>query len=531
MRGRNPAGPEFVEKLKGSDKAKRRARVVLEMLAGQCRVPEACHRLGIKEARLDQLRLEGLQAMVTELEDKPAGRPARTPTPADLDNEHLRAEIERLQAELNVALVRAELAVGLPRVGAKSKKNDAPAASVPNEDKAPRLNIPSEEAIVAHVKKLISNEPVAEGPPRHDFPGQRADRDNEQIIRGHVVATGQGLVEQGWSWTEAAGLLDIPERTLRGWRSVLATRPLASPALGRPVQLALPAQRAQIIDRIDELGPGVGVPTLRTEFPNVTRYEITNILGCCRQEWRWQHRQELQELHWFTPGAAWAVDFHGPRAQPIDGRFPYLLAVRDLASGMVLLWLPITDATARSAIEALEMLFLVHGAPLVLKSDNGSAFIAARLRKLCRRFGVKNLYSPPQTPSYNGSIEATIGSLKIRTERYAAQDGRPSLWTKADADAARHEANTAARPHGPRPDQAWAARPRITQAQRDQFLAAAARRFKNLVANQGPPKDHAQRRATERDTISQVLVELGYLSITRGRTRLPVCKKKVAEMT
>ena len=144
------------------------------------------------------------------------------------------------------------------------------------------------------------------------------------------------------------------------------------------------------------------------------------------------------------------------------------------------------------------------------------------------------MYSPPRSPDYNGSIEATIGSLKTRTERYAAQAGRSGLWTTADTDAARYEANTAARPHGPTgpsPDQAWAARARITQAQRDQFLAAAARRFDGLFANQEPPKDHAQRRAMDRDTISQVLVELGYLSITRGRSRLPICKKKVAEMT
>ena len=385
-----------------------------------------------------------------------------------------------------------------------------------------------------HLKKPISSESVTEGPPRQGYAGQRANRDNEQIIRGHLVAVGECLFEQGWTWTETSCLLQIPQRTLRGWRTVPATGPLAPLMLGRPAYLAPPNQRNLIINRIDQLGPGVGVPTLRAEFPGVTRRALTSILDRFRQEWRCQHRQVLQELHWSTPGAVWAIDFHGPRAQPVDGRFPYLLAVRDLASGLVTLWLPFTDATARSAVEALEMLFLVHGAPLVLKSDNGSAFIAAQLRKLCRRFGVKNLYSPPQTPSYNGSIEATIGSLKIRTERHAAKDGRPGLWTTADADAARHEANTAARPHGPTgpsPDQAWAARLRITQAQRDQFLAAAAHRFKDLVAQQGPPKDHAQRRAMERDTISQVLVELGYLSITRGRSRLPVCKKKVAEMT
>jgi hypothetical protein len=122
MRGRNPAGPEFVERLDGSDQAKQRARVLLELAAGKCRVPEACQQLGIKDARLDQIRLAGLQAMVTALEDKPAGRPAHQPSAAELENEQLRADNARLRAERDAALIKAELGVALPRVGAASKK-------------------------------------------------------------------------------------------------------------------------------------------------------------------------------------------------------------------------------------------------------------------------------------------------------------------------------------------------------------------------------------------------------------------------
>ncbi len=236
----------------------------------------------------------------------------------------------------------------------------------------------------------------------------------------------------------------------------------------------------------------------------------------------------LNKLHWHMPGAVWAIDHHGPRAQAVDGRCHYLLAVRDLASGQVLLWLPVTDATAHTTVEAIEALFLTYGAPLVLKSDNGSAFIAAPLRKLCRRFGVKNLYSPPRTPSYNGSIEATIGSLKTWTEHHAAQAGHPGIWTAADTVAARHAANTLAHPHGPNgpsPDQVWTARPTIAQPQRDTFFKAASRRFEDLAAQRSPEND-AQHRATDRAAISQVLVELGYLSITRGDFAYPFARKK-----
>ena len=534
MRGRNPAGPEFVKRLEGSEKAKLRAQVVLELLAGKHRVSEACERLGIKDARLDQLRNEGLQAMVTALEDRPPGRPAHEPTPAERENERLRAEIERLRAEQKAALIRAELAVALPRIGAESKKNDiaeaTPTENIPNPE-VPGLSAPSEETIVAHFKKLISNKQVAEGPPRRGFAGQRTDRENEHVIRGHVVASSDLLVQQGWTWSATANLFGVSDRTLREWRSNLAgAQPLDVLPLGRPAHLAPPAERNLVIRRIDELGPAIGVPSLRTQFPNLRRVEIANILDRFRRIWRRRHREVLMELDWATPGTVWAIDFHGPRAQAVDGRCPYLLAVRDLASGQVLLWLPVADATVRTLVDVIRPLFIVHGAPLVLKSDNGSAFIAEQFRKLCEQFAVKNLYSPPCMPGYNGSIEATIGSLKNRTERYAALRLGPGHWTTADTEAARHEANAVTRPNGTCPAQVWTARPMIAPAQRHAFFEAATRRFESIAQAQPEyPGTDAQRRATDRDAISQVLVELGYLSITRGRYRLPVCKKKVAE--
>ena len=51
MRGRKPVGPEYADKLSGSDTAKLRVKVILETIAGTCRVQEACERLGISEQR------------------------------------------------------------------------------------------------------------------------------------------------------------------------------------------------------------------------------------------------------------------------------------------------------------------------------------------------------------------------------------------------------------------------------------------------------------------------------------------------
>jgi hypothetical protein len=122
MRGRHPSGPEFVDKLDGSVEAKERLKTLLETLTGVCRVQEACDRLGIKEARFDQVRIEVLQAALSAAERRAAGRPARSSSPAEDENQQLRERIAQLEAELQAALIRAEIAVTLPQVGASAEK-------------------------------------------------------------------------------------------------------------------------------------------------------------------------------------------------------------------------------------------------------------------------------------------------------------------------------------------------------------------------------------------------------------------------
>jgi hypothetical protein len=55
-RGRPPMGPKIVQHLDGPDDTKRRLKVLLETLADQCSVADACAKLGISEARFHELR-------------------------------------------------------------------------------------------------------------------------------------------------------------------------------------------------------------------------------------------------------------------------------------------------------------------------------------------------------------------------------------------------------------------------------------------------------------------------------------------
>jgi hypothetical protein len=116
MRGRRPAGPEYVARLPGSAAAMERLQVVLETLAGRCRVLEACARLGISEPRFHQLRTQVLEAALERLEPRPAGRPAQTPTPAEPQVEALQAALADREVEMRAAQVRTEIALILPQV-------------------------------------------------------------------------------------------------------------------------------------------------------------------------------------------------------------------------------------------------------------------------------------------------------------------------------------------------------------------------------------------------------------------------------
>ncbi|HEV3078242.1 MAG TPA: DDE-type integrase/transposase/recombinase [Gemmataceae bacterium] len=369
---------------------------------------------------------------------------------------------------------------------------------------------------------------------------QMPQRQREQILREHVVSFKDWMENLGLSRAQAAALLNLSPRTLRHWEYQRRQAHRFVHPLGRPAQCSTPEQRNQVIAVLDELGPAVGVPLLRQAFPGMVRAELEDILLRYRRIWRLRHYQPLRILHWHVPGAVWAADFTGPLPL-IDGKYPYLLAVRDLASAQQLLWLPVRHPDSQEVVQALASLFASFGAPLVLKTDNGSPFSADATRALLHQFMTLLLFSPPYWPRYNGAIEAGIGSLKTRTEVHACRQGHPGYWTGDDVAAARAEANASARPHGPNgptPDEAWHAQRPITAEQRMLFHAAVDRcrcDFRTQPdyhdwPDVGPLTDY-QARALDRQAIRRALEVHGILSYTRRRIPLPINKQKVTCIT
>jgi transposase InsO family protein len=255
----------------------------------------------------------------------------------------------------------------------------------------------------------------------------------------------------------------------------------------------------------------------------MARREVEDLLRRYRRALRRRRRRLSRVLHWSRPGAVWAVDFSEPPL-PIEGRYPRLLAVRDLASGYQLLWLPVADETAHTACDGLHALFRQHGAPLVLKSDNGSGLAAGALEALLAGWGVWQLFSPVRTPEYNGSCEAGIGSMKTRTHHQAALRGTAGEWTCDDTEAARQQANQTARPHGlhgPTPEEVWTARTPIGDEERRAFADTAVRTAAEARQEQGyPPQGEIgpmARAAVHRVALRRALVAHGLLSFTASR--------------
>jgi hypothetical protein len=326
----------------------------------------------------------------------------------------------------------------------------------------------------------------------------------------------------------AALALGISTRTLAEWERDWERDRLGSPPRGRPAERSDRERRNLVVTVLNLMGPEVGVPTLQALFSDMPRREVEDLVRRYKRLYAKKSQLELKTLRWLRAGAVWAADHSDPPA-PIDGVYPKAFAVRDLESRKQLQWSGVPDETAPSTAAELEVLFRLHGPPLVLKSDNHGAFRGEETVKLLRRWGVVPLLSPVRTPRYNGSCEAGIGSMKRRTYPEAARHDRPTHWTSDDLEAARLQANQTTRPWGvgePTPDEAWHRREPIADEMRQRF-AHELSYYRDKVRREngclpGVPSDWKTEARCERIAIARALVVCGHLQIRRRRIPLPL---------
>jgi transposase InsO family protein len=364
---------------------------------------------------------------------------------------------------------------------------------------------------------------------------QHLQRNLERSIRRSVLVFCRWTARYHLTRRQAARRLCLSYRTLAGWEHSWQWDRLRPQPRGRPLDRAPRHKRNEVIGVMRML-PRVGVPTLEALFPEVARAELIDLRRRFRRVYHRKNTLLVHALRWSRPGAVWAIDYSDPPL-PIEGQYDQLLAVRDLASGKQLAWLPVHQPDATTACNLLEALFREHGPPLILKADNGGPFHAEEMQGLLDRECVTSLFSPPRTPRYNGACEAGIGSMKIRTHHASARHDRPGQWTCDDCEEARLQANELARTwgaDGPTPDQAWEQRQRITAEQRAAFKTSLEQEQIRVRQEEGydlqTSLGYHDQAALDRVAIRRALVALGVLLFSRRRIPLPIKLKKVARI-
>lgn len=336
---------------------------------------------------------------------------------------------------------------------------------------------------------------------------------------------------------QVAGLLGLSERTIRDWAAGWTKDRLKSGPTGRRAYMPDDGERQAIISMLGEAGPRASVEELQELFPKASRRGLAAILGGFRDDWTKKNEKVVTALRWKGTGRIWAWDFT-ETPTPVEGRYPYLLVIRDLASGYVLLALPCREAKEAIAKDAIEALLREADAPLVLKSDNGSCFTGNEIRKLLAARGIVHLVSPPWTPAYNGAIEAGIGSLKARAHVESARQDRPGQWTCDDVEKARMQANDHGRPRGHEGDSPgvmWYEREAVYDNERDDFrvkveeMRQEARRERGFFPT--VTLDRKSEDAIDRVAISRACVALGYLTYRRRRIPLRISDLKKANVS
>lgn len=119
--------------------------------------------------------------------------------------------------------------------------------------------------------------------------------------------------------------------------------------------------------------------------------------SCVRLRPSWKHH-------------VWAYDFVHDRTK--DGRAFRMLTVIDEYSRECLAIVTKRKLKSGDVLEALEELFIKHGMPDHIRSDNGAEFTAKAVRSWLSKMGVTNLFIEPASPWENGYNESFNGRLR-----------------------------------------------------------------------------------------------------------------------
>jgi transposase InsO family protein len=336
----------------------------------------------------------------------------------------------------------------------------------------------------------------------------------KQALREHRRALTRRLVVfYGLRQSEVARLLHVSAATVsRDIRRKTLRRPAWRPAYRATLSRCMAVYR-----EIKSQGRRASVRKLRECFSAIPRAWLERMLRAYRVRKRRRRRQRLAKLTWHLPGAVWAIDF----TEPLGRKGPILFHVRDLSSGYSLAAKVVRSESSVEALRVLLPLMVKLGSPVVLKADNGAAFISYRFKRSMEVWGVTLLFSPPYCPSYNGACERGH-RLLMDVARELQGSSRAALPLEEILPDARIDLNAkpTRRLSGQSPAQRWRDRPAISADLRVHFSALLKDSRSRIRAEEGIAPDaklsHRKQARIDRKAIQDVLLETHLLTIRRG---------------
>jgi putative transposase len=125
----------------------------------------------------------------------------------------------------------------------------------------------------------------------------------------------------------------------------------------------------------------------------------------------------LDRLRPERPNHVWSYDFMQDRTE--DGRRFRMLTVIDEFTRRCLAVVVARRLKSDDVLHCLTELFVAHGTPEHIRSDNGPEFVARSVREWLGRIGVKTLFIEPGSPWENGYCESF--NSKLRDELLAGE--------------------------------------------------------------------------------------------------------------
>ena len=124
----------------------------------------------------------------------------------------------------------------------------------------------------------------------------------------------------------------------------------------------------------------------------------------------WLNDGSCVRLRAKRPGHVWSYDFVMDRTH--DGRAFRMLTVIDEFTRQSLAIHVDRKLTSESVLDCISDLFIKHGPPEHIRSDNGAEFTTQAVRDWLNRLGVKTLFIEPGSPWENGYNESFNGKLR-----------------------------------------------------------------------------------------------------------------------